>query len=36
MISTSMIHVLYNHICGAPSVAGGREGAESREVGRVR
>ena len=36
MISTSMIHVFYNHVRGAPSVTGGREGAESREERRVR
>ena len=27
-----MIHVLYNHICGASSVAGGKEGDETPEV----
>ena len=32
VISTGMIHVLYNHICGASSVAGGKEGDESPEV----
>lgn len=32
VISTGMIHVLYNHICGAPIVAGGKEGDDSREV----
>lgn len=27
-----MIHVLYNHICGASSAAGGKEGDETPEV----